>query len=146
MKLTIIPSDGAVYENNVCYSNLTWLGTPINVHALQWQDTTGWIEFNDGTPNEDITSLPEWANNAELAWQNANNPPPPPAPTPEEIQATNLSQARGLLSSSDYTQLPDVNLVNKSAWATYRSQVRDIANDPPTTPVTFPIAPPLIWS
>lgn len=40
MKLTIIPSDGFVAENGKGYSNLTWSGTPTNVHALQWDDST----------------------------------------------------------------------------------------------------------
>jgi hypothetical protein len=82
MKLTIIPSDGAVYENNVCYSGLTWEGTPADVHALQWLDDAGWIEYNDGAVNEDITVLPQWADNAMAAWTVANTPVPPPPPTP----------------------------------------------------------------
>ena len=105
MRLTIIPSDGAVYENGVAYSHLTWEGTPANVHALQWFDSnTGWIEFNDGTPNEDIDVLPQWALNAEAAWDAAANPPPPPAPTPEEIQAQNKQQASSLLQATDWTE------------------------------------------
>jgi hypothetical protein len=31
-----------------------------------------------------------------------------------------------LLQESDWTQLPDVKLTNKEAWATYRQQVREI--------------------
>ena len=76
MRLTIIPSDGAVYENGVCYSDLTWEGTPEDIHALQWDDVSGWIEFNDGSLNEPIHVLPEWAINAEAAWTAANNSPP----------------------------------------------------------------------
>ncbi len=71
MKLTIIPSDGAVYEDGVCYLNLIWEGTPPNVHALQWKDIAGHIEYDDKA-NEDIIVLPEWANNAMAAWTVAN--------------------------------------------------------------------------
>ena len=98
MQLTIIPSDGYVGENKVGYLGLTWAGTPANVHALQWNDAApinednvlyyGWIEFNDGTPNELINTLPVWATNAEAAWAVANNPPPPPAPTPRSEEHT----------------------------------------------------------
>lgn len=145
MKLTIIPSDGAVYVDGKCFSDLSWQGTPSDVHALQWDNGSGWIEFNNGNPNEDITSLPIWAGNAELAWEEANNPPPPPAPTPEQIQAENKKQAEDLLLKSDWSQLPDVNLANKSDWITYRSQLRSVATNPPTTPYIFPSEPPTIW-
>ena len=79
MKLTIIPIDGAVYKNGLCYSSLIWEGTPDNVHALQWFNDKGWIEFIDENPydnikpaNQNITELPQWALNAIEAWNNAN--------------------------------------------------------------------------
>jgi hypothetical protein len=73
MKLTIIPSDGAVYEDGLCYSSLTWDGTPLNVHALQWYETEGEIEFS-GRPkpqNEIITELPSWVNACVAKWDEA---------------------------------------------------------------------------
>lgn len=164
MKLTIIPSDGAVYENGVVYSGLTWEGTPANVHALQWNSDApftvddvvyyGWIEFNDGTPNENISVLPLWAGNAELAWDAANNPPPPPPPTPEEIQAQNKATASSLLAETDWTELPSVSdptsnphLLNKAEFVAYRDQLRAIAVNPPTTPVNpWPTKPTEQWS
>lgn len=85
MKITIIPSDGAVYEDGVTYLNLSWEGTPENVHALQWFGSNGWIEYNDGTPNEAIEALPAWTDNALAAWDVVNTPEPEPEPTPEEI-------------------------------------------------------------
>lgn len=156
MRLTIIPSDGAVYENGVSYTGLSWEGTPPNVHALQWFDSnTGWIEFNDGTPNEDITVLPQWALNAEAAWDAAANPPPPPAPTPEEIQAQNKAEASSLLQQTDWTATVDISnpqysnpyLMNQDDFLAYRSAVRAIAVNPPTTPVTvWPTLPTEQWS
>lgn len=76
MRLTIIPSDGAVYEDGLCHSGLTWEGTPANIHALQWFDTQGWTEYSDGTQNENISELPQWALNAMAAWDVANQPIP----------------------------------------------------------------------
>lgn len=79
MRLTIIPIDGAVYKDGLCYSHLVWEGTPSNIHALQWFDTQGWIEYrqtnpfeNDRLPNETITELPQWALNAVAAWEEYN--------------------------------------------------------------------------
>lgn len=165
MKLTIIPSDGAVYENGVCYSNLTWEGTPANVHALQWNSDApftvddvvyyGWIEFNDGASNDNISVLPLWAGNAELAWDAAANPPPPPPPTPEEIQEQNKAQASSLLQQTDWTATVDIAnpqysnpyLMNQNDFLAYRSQVREIAVNPPTTLVdVWPTLPTEQWS
>ena len=76
MKLTIIPVDGAVYKDGYSYSGLDLSAAPSNVHALQWKDTKGWIEFtdnDDGTKpqNEAITELPSWANACVTKWDEA---------------------------------------------------------------------------
>lgn len=73
MKITIIPSDGAVYKNGVAYVGLDLSSAPTSVHALQWYGTEGEIEFN-GRPkpqNELITSLPAWAITASTKWDEA---------------------------------------------------------------------------
>jgi hypothetical protein len=72
MKLTIIKNDGAVYKNSVSYANLSLPTIPNDVHALQWNDDVGHIEFvNNVKANEVITELPSWANDALIAWQTA---------------------------------------------------------------------------
>lgn len=150
MRLTIIPSDGAVYENGVCYSGLSWEGTPVNVHALQWDNSTGWIEFNDGSPNEDIDVLPLWAANAELAWDAANQPPPPPGPPTAE---DNKQTAMGLLTATDWVNQPDVrntavspHLTNGAEFDAYRLQVRQIAVYPVAGDLTWPTLPTEVWA
>jgi hypothetical protein len=70
MKLTIISEDGAVYKDGLSYSDLNLVGIPLDVHALQWKETFGWIEYVDNVkPNEEITKLPSWAKEALLSWQ-----------------------------------------------------------------------------
>jgi len=76
MKLVIIPSDGAVYVDNISYSgiDLTSCNIPSNVHALQWNGVKGWVEFiedsNFNKPdNQIITELPEWANQAKIKFE-----------------------------------------------------------------------------
>ncbi len=86
MKLTIIVEDGAVYRNGICFSGLSWGGTPENVRALQWNAAAGWIEFNDGTPNEAIDALPVWAQNALAAWELADVENTPAPPTFEDLK------------------------------------------------------------
>ena len=72
MKLTIIPDDGAIYYDNVVYSHLDMFGVPADVHALQWQETSGWIEFRDALiQNALITELPQWSLNLIPLWDAA---------------------------------------------------------------------------
>ena len=76
MKLTIVPVDGAVYKDGYSYSGLDLSAVPSNVHALQWKDSKGWIEFtdnDDGTKpqNEIIIELPSWANDCLTKWDEA---------------------------------------------------------------------------
>jgi len=62
MKLTIIVSDTAVYKDSVSFDPVDVSAVPSNVHALQFDTTTGTghIEFKDA-PNQKITELPDWA-------------------------------------------------------------------------------------
>ncbi len=150
MRLTIIPGDQAVYVDTEAKYPLEWEGTPLNVHALQWYDVEGWIEFKDGTPNEEITTLPDWAYNAYNAWAAPPPPPPPPAP-PTESQ--NKATAMSLLSQTDWTALPDVSdplksnpyLANADEFNTYRNAVRQIAINPVAGFIDWPIVPIEDW-
>lgn len=40
---------------------LAEVSLPANVHAIQWNGSTGWIEYNDGTDNETISSIDAYA-------------------------------------------------------------------------------------
>jgi len=73
MRLTIIPSDGAVYKDNYYFSKLDLSSVPTNVHALQWYEAEGEVEFN-GEPkpqNEIIFKLPVWAEDCLTKWNEA---------------------------------------------------------------------------
>lgn len=79
---------------------------------------------------------------------------PQPQPTPEEIQSQNKQEAQSLLQQTDWTCTVDINnpqysdpyLMNQDAFLAYRSTVRQIAVNPPTTPAVFPPMPDEIWS
>lgn len=77
MKLTVIREDGAIYLDGVSYDHLDMTGVPAEVHALQWKETSGWIEFTESTDgakqaNAPITELPQWALNCIILWDAAN--------------------------------------------------------------------------
>jgi hypothetical protein len=77
----------------------------------------------------------------------------PPAPTPEELIAKCKQNASAILSSTDWTAIPDVAdstksnpyLINQSEFIAYRSIVRNYAVNPVANP-TFPSAPTEQWS
>lgn len=76
--------------------------------------------------------------------------PPPPYDHSEE----NKQQAQALLQETDWACTVDINnpqysnpyLMNQDAFLAYRSQVRAIAVNPPTTPAVFPPKPDAVWS
>lgn len=87
-------------------------------------------------------------------WENITGSWPPP-PTPEDIKAENKAQAVTLLQETDWAATVDITnpvysdpyLMNQVDFLVYRSAVRKIAVNPPTTPVTdWPVVPDAQWS
>lgn len=144
MKITIINQDKTVYKNNKAFNKLNLLTVPNDIHALQWNETQGHIEFNDNKPNEIITELPSWANDCLSEWEVANtielnlleelNKPIIDSPiiyTDQEKLASIRLQRDKRLLNSDWTQLLDApSYINKEAWAAYRQLLRDLPNQP----------------
>ena len=54
--LTIIKDDKFVAVDSIGFV-LDAVDLPTNVHAIQWDGSSGWIEYNDGTDNEAISSI-----------------------------------------------------------------------------------------
>lgn len=77
MILTIVVKEGLVCKNGICYSSLNMQGAPLGVHAVQWDTSTGWVEFeanSDGThnPNSNLSELPSWVNDCLSEWDTAD--------------------------------------------------------------------------
>jgi uncharacterized protein YjiS (DUF1127 family) len=51
------------------------------------------------------------------------------------------SKRNQLLQESDWTQLPDVPIANKDAWAEYRQALRDITEQPDPFNIAWPTPP-----
>ena len=72
----------------------------------------------------------------------------------EKIKAANKQEAQLLLQQTDWTATLDISdpqysdpyLINQNEFLAYRSAVRKIAINPPTTPAVFPEQPQAIWS
>ena len=54
--LTIVKDDKYVVVDGHGLE-LSEVSLPTNVHAVQWDGSAGWIEYNDGTENEAISSI-----------------------------------------------------------------------------------------
>ena len=151
MLLTIIPVDGNVKKDGVGYIDLdlSSCAIPSNIRALQWQETSGWIEFWD-QQNENITALPSWVDCCLAVWTVANTPVPPSPPTAEENKQTAIV----LLQQTDWTQIPSVSdpvlsnpyLANKNAFDIYRNSVRQYALNPIAGDINWPVAPTEVWT
>lgn len=86
-------------------------------------------------------------------WENVTGSWPP-QPSPTDIQAQNKTEAVSRLQATDWAATVDITdqsfsdpyLGNQPAFLQYRSAVRKIAVNPPTTPVTeWPVEPAAIW-
>tara|TARA_Y100001938_G_scaffold70254_1_gene97426 strand:- start:75 stop:419 length:345 start_codon:yes stop_codon:yes gene_type:complete len=60
------------------------------------------------------------------SYSDGNFTAPTDTLTDEEKAAAERTRRDNLLAESDYTQMPDYSLSNKSAWATYRQALRDL--------------------
>lgn len=90
---------------------------------LYWHD--GAIHFKPPRPDAhiwDAVSL-SWVPDAALMWQRVRE------------------QRKSLLNATDWTQLPDVPLATKEAWATYRQALRDITEQPDPFNIVWPEPP-----
>jgi hypothetical protein len=151
MLLTIIPVDGNVIKDGVGYIDLdlSSCAIPSNIRVLQWQETSGWLEFWD-QQNEDSTALPSWTDCCLAVWTVANTPVPPSPPTAEENKQTAVT----LLQQTDWTQIPSVGdpalsnpyLANKNAFDLYRNSVRQYALNPVAGDINWPVAPTEVWT
>ena len=93
MRVTIIPEDKFIRKDDIMINLPEWNFDDSNIHAIQWYDTEGEIEYK-GTPNppntsfQDTSILEPYINALEEyldAQSTIISPPPSPqALTPEE--------------------------------------------------------------
>jgi len=132
MRLIIVPSDKFISVNNEGFldiqQDLSWI--PENVHAVQWYDTWGEVEYNDGSSNERIDSLGIF----EQAVQDHSAEIQRIKDEADAAEAARdyWSELRTLrdqrLTESDWTQVADAPLTEeqKVAWQSYRQALRDL--------------------
>ena len=154
MKITIIPIDKHIRIGDNSLSqikeDMTWV--PTNIHALQWYDTFGEIEYNDGTPNEIIEELGIYEQALETFDAEKQRRLREQLAEEELIEASRdyweeLRNMRNYkLSVCDWTQGNDspITEAKKQEWTLYRQKLRDLPDNTidPKRPVwPLPLSP-----
>jgi hypothetical protein len=135
MKITIAPIDKTiVIDGNSLIDikqDLSWI--PSDIHAVQWFNDHGWIEYVDNRNNLEITELGIY----EQAIIDYNNEI---KRIEDEILAQEASRdywvhlrfiRNDLLTQSDWTQLPDSPLSTEKQleWIFYRNNLRNLPDN-----------------
>lgn len=115
-------------------------------------NSENYIELENSIQVDAITILKQWRYSGGV-FKNVGPPPEPyyiwdlaastwiDPRTPEtEWPLVRADRDRRLLAS-DWTQLPDVPLATKEAWATYRQALRDITQQPDPFNIVWPTPP-----
>ncbi len=91
MRVTIIQSDNAVYVDGRSFT-VDLSGFPEAVHAVQWRDGAGHVEYKDGSvePISSLSAYQVWIDRWTAAKESADAIVPP---TPEEIAAAQKREA-----------------------------------------------------
>ena len=129
-KVVVVPQDMVIGIGSTrlvgVTTDISWI--PSDVHAFHWYGTSGEIEYNDGKPNEIVSSIGIYSQ-AETSFNNELQIiKESETLTTDQLWELLRRQRNGLLFASDYTQLNDAGLTDskKAEWVTYRKQLRDM--------------------
>ena len=135
MKLTIVTSDLLVVKDNEPHNvaDLSYLDS--NIHAIQWDNDKGEIEYKDGTLNKAITDISPY-NQCLTDWEAAKAQFVKDTTLPDiDWEIAFKAHRTNLLTESDWTQVADNKLTDekKAEWAVYRQALRDMPANKTTT-------------
>lgn len=131
-RVTLIIEDGTIINDGMVFTELDFSSVefPTNVRVVQWNGTSGEIEFSDGSMNEQISELPSYVNQCvALHTDHKNSLMNPSAYSDAEILQNVKSTRDSLLIQTDWIVLPDTPFTSaqKTAWKTYRQSLRDLS-------------------
>jgi len=127
MRISIITDDNCVVKDGAGYTlDLSSCGIPSNVHALQWNGSSGEIEYNDGTTQHDIDALPSWATSAvevhDAKVAEINSPL-----TDADLEFAAIIERARLMNETDHWALSDTPPMTQEEMD-YRQALRDITS------------------
>ena len=136
MKLTIILSDKLIGIDgqfvSITQQDLSWV--PSNIHAVQWYNTWGEVEYTDGTFNEKIEELGIFEQAIDV-YNNEKKRLEDEERLKNEALEASIDYWKELrilrddkLFRCDWTQVPDAPLteVQIDQWKIYRQTLRDL--------------------
>ena len=136
MKLTIILSDKLIGIDgqfvSITQQDLSWV--PSNIHAVQWYNTWGEVEYTDGTFNEKIEELGIFEQAIDV-YNNEKKRLEDEERLKNEALEASIDYWKELrilrddkLFRCDWTQVPDAPLteVQIEQWKIYRQTLRDL--------------------
>ena len=123
--ITIVPEDGTVIINGTGMSDLDMVAfnIPEDVHALQWQGVSGWIETKKPS-NIPIDTLPEWAESCVSLYNNKADEIEAQISRDSDPAVTVRAKRDWLLAATDWTANSDVTM--SDAMRVYRQALRDV--------------------
>lgn len=130
----VLPSDSLSHLERWRWVDSAWIKA-VDFRGHSWYDPMDTNKVHN--PKTFYDAPPEgW-----LYWPAGENP----IKSQSELLRKEWNEIRrrrnSLLVASDWTQLPDVPLATKEAWAVYRQQLRDITDQPDPFNVVWPIPP-----
>ena len=100
-------------------------GVASNIHAIQWNGTSGEIEYNDGTDNEDITDISSYDFETKHATEKKANEDAEASALAEEKVKWTYDQKRVDEYPSYGDQLDDIYHNGIDGWKTTIKAVKD---------------------
>lgn len=148
-RIVIVVADKFCSVDGVGYNGVDMSSVSLDVHAVQWFGTNGWIELKPvdfmQPPNEAITDMDRFAE-VIASWESIDyqhkHPAPPPPPTAEQ----NKLVAESKLAATDWAMLPDVKLTNQDEFIAYRAKIREFVLNPVAGDIDWPVEPKAVWS
>ena len=133
--VTVVPEDKMIIVDKQALR--FDFAAPANLHALQWHDSAGHIEYTDGQPNRPLTSadydavvapfVALWQAEYDRLEEERNRPL-----TPEKKVLLIRQQRDALLSETDYLMMPDYPMseLARENLKVYRQALRDVPEQP----------------
>ena len=134
--VTVIPADQTIIVDGLAL--VLPFAAPADLHAIQWHNGSGHIEYTDGSPNEPIKGKKKYVEHvapyaalwkAEKARLQAHTPP---TPTPEELAEQVRAERDYLLAATDKYLMPDFPISDgqRAEILAYRQTLRDVPEQP----------------